>query len=77
MHVTWAQKLKSDALQASSNSRAVTDLSYTAEVRDEHIQISGIKFMQLESRPLRLIRGESNVDALSLFYCSVLTRLKH
>ena len=73
MHVTWAQKLKIDTLQASSNSELSLTLSYIAEVRDEHN--SGLKFTQLVGRPLRVIRRESNVDVSSLFRCLVLIRV--
>ena len=38
---------KTDTLQVSSNTALSLTLSYIAEVMDEHIQISGLKFMQL------------------------------
>ena len=74
MHLAWAQKLKSDTLQAWSSN---LELSLTVMHcrRDEHIQISGLKFMQLVGRPLWVIRRESKVDILSLFPSLVLIRV--
>ena len=62
MYVTWALKLKSDTLQAPSNSELSLTLLCIAEVMDE-----------TKLHPVGIIRRESNVDVLSLFHCLVLT----